>query len=125
MSGRALLSRIAGAGPADEVESILAHVRVLLNTRAGESPSAPRFGILDFSDMAHQFPGGLQALSASIRATILEFEPRLKAVAVRHAPLEEGLAIRFEITAQRAGPGARVLRMATTIRPGGRIDVTG
>jgi type VI secretion system lysozyme-like protein len=114
-----------GGGPVDEVESIVAHVRALLNTRAGDSPCAPGLGISDFSDIVHTFPGGIQQLAASMRATILENEPRLRTVAVRHVPGEIPLVLRFEITAQPLTRGARSLRIATTVRPGGRVDVAG
>jgi type VI secretion system protein len=109
----------------DEVESIVAHVRALLNTRLGEAPCSPTLGIADFADIVHTFPGGIQQLSASMRATILENEPRLRAVTIRHLPGEDPLVVRFEISAQPAARGARPLKLSTTIRPGGRIDVAG
>jgi len=126
--GRALLSRLAekGGSPADEVAAIVAHLQVLLNTRRGESVAAPGFGIADFSDLAHEFPGAIPQLVKSIKATILEYEPRLKNVSVRHLPEEQGLVLRFEISAQLAkGRVARTLKLATTVRPGGHIDVAG
>lgn len=124
MPGRGILSRIAGDDGADEVEAIVEHLRVLLNTRQGEAPSAPSFGVVDFSDMVHAFPGAVQQLVRSIRATILEFEPRLRNVNVRHVTNEGELLLRFEISAQLADQrSARTLRFATTVRPGGRFDV--
>jgi type VI secretion system protein len=128
MAGRALLSRIAGrdTAPIDAVESIGAHLRVLLNTRRGDSVTAPDFGILDFTDLVHEFPSGIQQLAKSIRATVMQFEPRLKNVSVRHMPDESPLTLRFEISAQLAdGRSARPLRFATMVRPGGRVDVAG
>lgn len=126
--GRALLSRIAGRSgpPGDEVAAIVAHLQVLLNTRRGDSVTVPEFGVLDFSDLVHEFPGAISQLSRSIRATIMEYEPRLKNVSVRHIPDEHALTLRFEIVAQLAqGRAARTLKVATTIRPGGRFDVAG
>jgi type VI secretion system protein len=125
---RALLSRIARGDPRpiEAAASIGEHLRVLLNTRCGGSATAPDFGIIDFTDVVHEFPGGIQQLARSIRSTILQFEPRLRNVAVRHVPDESPLALRFEITAQVADARAgRTLRFATTVRPGGRIDVAG
>jgi type VI secretion system protein len=127
MAGRALLSRIASkdGAPIDEVESILAHLRVLLNTRRGDSVTAPDFGVVDFADVVHDWPGGVQQLARSIRATILEHEPRLRSVAVRYLPEAEGLVLRFEITAQLArAHGGRTLHLSTTMRAGGRVDVS-
>ena len=125
MPGRGLLSRIAGAGPVDEVESIVAHVRALLNTRLGDAVVSPRLGVPDFTDLAHSFPGGVQQLAAAMRATILEHEPRLRAATVRHVAGDGALLLRFEIVAPRTDAGARPLRLATTVRPGGRVDVRG
>ena len=128
MTARGLLSRIAsGGGPADEIGSILEHLRALLNTRQGDSPCAPGYGVLDFSDVVHALPGAVPALLQAMRATITEYEPRLKGVGVRHLPVEGELVLRFEVTAQLARPraGARTLRFATTVLPGGRVDVEG
>jgi type VI secretion system protein len=128
MAARGLLSRIAsGAGPADEIGSILEHLRALLNTRQGDSPCAPRYGVLDFSDVVHALPGAVPALLQAMRATIAEYEPRLKAVSVRHLPVDGELVLRFEVSAQlaRPGSGARTLRFATTVLPGGHVDVEG
>lgn len=127
MSGRGLLSRVATSAPAgDEIASIVEHLRVLLNTRQGEAPCAPGFGVLDFSDVVHSLPGAAQALVKSIRATILEHEPRLRGVSVRHLGEGDELLLRFEIQASLAdGRAGRTLRFATTVRPGGRFDVNG
>ncbi len=126
MAGRGLLSRLQ-AGAATELEatdSITAHLRVLLNTRKGEAVTAPGFGIVDFTDLVHGFPNSIQTLLQSIRATVLEFEPRLKNVTVRHAPSDNPLILRFEITAQLAEKGAKgTLRFQTQMSSGGQIEV--
>lgn len=129
MPGRGLLSRISAKGPSaarpiDEVESIVEHLRVLLNTRQGEGPTVPDFGVIDFTDLVHAFPDAIQTLQRAIRATILQYEPRLKNVTVRHIKDDEVLVLKFEITAQMARAGARgVLRFQTQITAGGKIDV--
>jgi type VI secretion system protein len=126
VSGRGLLSRIAsGAPPADEVDAIVEHLRVLLNTRQGESICAPSYGVLDFTDVVHAMPGATQTLVKAIRATILEHEPRLRNVTVRPVGDEGDLVLRFEISGQLASQrSGRTLRFATTVRPGGRYDVS-
>ena len=126
MSGRGLLSRIAsGAPPVDEVDAIVEHLRVLLNTRQGEAICAPSYGVLDFTDVVHAMPGATQTLVRAIRATILEHEPRLRNVTVRPAGDEGDLVLRFEISGQLASQrSGRTLRFATTVRPGGRYDVS-
>jgi type VI secretion system protein len=124
--GRALLSRIAEKveSPSDEVRGIVAHLQALLNTRRGDAVTAPEFGVTDFSDICHEFPGAIPQLTKSIRSTILEYEPRLKNVSVRHLSDDDGLTLRFEISGQLAhGRAVKTLRLATTVRPGGHIDV--
>jgi type VI secretion system protein len=126
LAARGLLARIAsGAPPGDEVDAILEHLRVLLNTRQGEAVCAPSYGVVDFTDVVHAMPGATQALVRSIRATILEHEPRLRNVTVRPAGEEGELVLRFEISAQLASQrSGRTLHFSTTIRPGGRYDVS-
>jgi type VI secretion system protein len=125
VAGRGLLSRIAsGAAPLDETEAIVEHLRVLLNTRQGEAICAPTYGVVDFTDVVHSFPSSMQVLVKSIRATIMEHEPRLKNVNVRPVTGESDLVLRFEISAQLVNQKGKTLRFATTVRPGGRYDLS-
>jgi type VI secretion system protein len=89
------------------------------------APSALTLGVADFSDLASVHPGGPQQIAASMRASLLEHEPRLKGVTVRHLPSDGELVLRFEIVAQLAARGGKTLRLSTTVRPGGHIDVSG
>jgi len=129
MPGRGLLFRIGSKRlnanqPIDEIDSIVEHLRVLLNTRQGEAPTAPDFGIIDFTDVVHAFPEGIQVLQRAIRATILQYEPRLKNVTVRHIRDDEVLLLKFEIAAQLAQAGSRgTLKFRTQINAGGKFDV--
>ena len=130
MSGRGLLSRLGSgdgalAPPPELQESIVHHLRVLLNTRRGEGVTVPDFGLVDFTDLAHQFPAAVQTLQQSIRATLQQYEPRLKNVVVRHTQHDDPLVLRFEISGQLAERGARVatLRFSTLMSPGGGFQV--
>jgi type VI secretion system protein len=130
MPGRGLLSRLESTGlratrGVDEHDSIVEHLRVLLNSRRGGSPSCPEFGIPDFSDLVHQFPGAIQVLQRAIRDTIIAFEPRLKQVSVRHVASDDPLILRYEITAQAASArgGRGALHLTTQMSPGGKVNV--
>ena len=131
MSHRGLLSRLEHGGVhlssrrEDPVESITRHLRVLLNTRQGESVSSPGYGILDFNDVVHTYPAALRRIQASIRAAIQEYEPRLRNVVVLHLPdAQEPAALKFEITAQLAHPGSRdVVRFRTRVGSGGQVQL--
>jgi type VI secretion system protein len=128
MPGRGLLSRLDSTGVRatrglDEHDSIVEHLRVLLNARRGNSPACPDFGIPDFSDLVHNFPGAIQILQRAIRETILNFEPRLKQVTVKHVPSEDPLTLRYEISALPARGGRGSLRLTTQMSAGGHINV--
>ena len=129
MAGRGLLSRIeseegTSSRNADVSTSIVEHLRVLLNTRKGDSATVPGFGVVDFTDLVHTFPSAIQTLQAAMRATVLEYEPRLRNVSVRHVPDEDPLVLRFEISGQPADRSARgVLRFRTQMSPGGKVEV--
>lgn len=121
-----MLARIRGSPVTGDIASIVSHLCALLNTRQGAAPCSPGFGVVDLVDMVHSFPGAGPQLARTIRSTIIEFEPRLRNVSVRHVPDEHGLVLRFEISAQLAqGRAGRTLRFATTVSPGGRYDVAG
>ncbi len=129
--GRGLLSRLTAtsvseARPVNELESIVEHLRALLNTRQGESPSVPDFGVIDFTDLVHNFPEAIQLLQRCIRTTILQYEPRLKNVVVQHVRDDESLVLKFQITAQLQNKGNKnggAVRFETQLRAGGHVSV--
>lgn len=124
MSDRGLLSRLgAGRRSVDPTASIAAHLAELLNSRQGHAETTPGFGVMDFNDAVHTLPDGLRALQTSIRAAIVEFEPRLQSVAVR--PLESSnlLTVRFEVTGRLASDRRTEVRLHTELRPGGLFVV--
>ena len=105
MAARGLLSRLTAVDPSrpiDDVQSILGNLRAILNTRVGDSLSAEGFGIVDLADLVHNFPNATLVMERSIRATIAEFEPRLKNVRVRMVPSDDPLKLVFEIAARLA-----------------------
>jgi type VI secretion system protein len=129
--GRGLLSRLTAASvndarPVNELESIVEHLRALLNTRQGEAPSVPDFGVVDFTDLVHNFPEAIQTLQRCIRTTVLQYEPRLKNVVVQHVRDDEVLVLKFQITAQlqnKGGKSGGAVRFETQLRAGGLVSV--
>lgn len=89
--------------PRRMIDSILAHLERMLNTRRGSVPIAPDFGIPDFTDFRTAYPDSQRDLEREIRQTIQKYEPRLRAIRVKFVPDEnELLSIRFQITARLA-----------------------
>ncbi|MBK7825163.1 type VI secretion system baseplate subunit TssE [Nannocystis sp.] len=112
---RGLLTRLQGLPGDDELSSVLANLRLLFNTRPGDSPAAPDFGVPDLADLLHQFPAASTALQHGLRAAIARHEPRLRGVQVR-----SGGPHSLEIDAQLAGVP---LRLRALLTPSGRIDL--
>lgn|SRR5690349_12502908 len=127
MAMRGLLSRLSSPDPlrpVDEVQSILENLRCILNTRVGESLSAEGFGITDLADLLHNFPNAALIMEKSIRATVAEYEPRLKQVRVRMVPSEDPLKLAFEIAARLSGDRHQgMVRVRTSVNSAGRVDV--
>jgi type VI secretion system protein len=127
---RGLLHKIALPDPTrhnqyNETELIVEHLRDLLNTRAGEAPTVPDFGVIDFTDLVHNFPEAIQTLTKAIRDTIKTYEPRLKNVQVQHIRDDEVLVLKFQIAAHLAAKGAKGnnVRFETQLRAGGHMSV--
>lgn len=127
MSARGLLSRLSSADPSrpvDEVQSILGNLRALLNTREGDSPAAPDFGVVDLCDLIHNFPDSTQYMQRSIRDTITRYEPRLRNVRVRAMPSDDPLKLVFEVSARLATERGRgLVRVRTEVSASGRVAV--
>jgi type VI secretion system protein len=127
--GRGLLGRLESVEAStqrggDATANIAAHLRALLNTRLGSAPTAPSYGVIDFTDLVYAFPFSISMLAASIRSTILAFEPRLKNVNVRHLPDEDLLMLKFEISGQLAeGKERSTLRFRTEVSPSGQVTL--
>jgi len=107
------------------VDSILAHLRCMLNTRQGGVPIAPDYGVPDFLDFLQTYPQSVREIECSIRQTIELYEPRLENVRVTFLAQEDDvLTPRFHIQAQvRDGSSARV-SFETQLETTGRISIT-
>lgn len=124
---RGLLARLASSSPSrtsDEVQSIIGNLRAILNTRLGDSPAAADFGVVDLSDLYHDFPDATQYLQRSIRDTIQKYEPRLTSVRVRPAPSDDPLTLAFDISARLTNDRKRgLVRVRTQLNRGGRVEI--
>ena len=106
------------------VDSILGHIRQILNTRQGSAPIAPDFGVPDFLDFLQSYPDSVREIERSIRAAIQTYEPRLDGARVSFIPQEDDvLALRFQITARIAGENGGMVRFETVVDTDGKIAV--
>ena len=106
------------------LDSILSHLRCMLNTRQGGVPIAPEYGVPDFVDLLQSYPESVREIETSIRRTIERYEPRLERVRVTFLPHEDDrLTLRFHIDAQVHEGGRAAVRFDTALESDGRIFI--
>ena len=110
-----LLPRLLGLSGGDELSAVLANLRLLFNTRAGDSAAVPDYGVPDLADLLHQFPAVSPALQRSLRAAISRHEPRLRGVQIL-----AGSDHTLEIHAVLHGAP---VRLRAALHANGRIDL--
>jgi type VI secretion system protein len=106
------------------VDSILAHLRCILNTRQGGVPIAADYGVPDFLDFLQTYPESVREIEHSIWRVIELYEPRLERVQVSFIPWEDDLLVlRFQILGQLRGGSGAQLRFETTVDTDGKVCV--
>jgi type VI secretion system protein len=137
LHNRGLLERIAdprqdpvrntGRSETQTVASILTHLGKMLNTRRGNAPVAPGYGIPDMADLVHSFPDSIRYLEQAIRNTIENYEPRLSSVRVKYSgPGDDVLRLHFEVTAVLApADSGKGISFSTEIDGNGEVVVRG
>ncbi len=97
----------------------------MLNTRRGNAPVAPDYGIPDIVDMVHSFPESIRIMEQAIRDTIEKYEPRLSNIRVHHSEMEEDIfSLHFEVTAVLAPTGSKKpVRFETKVDNNGEVSV--
>jgi type VI secretion system protein len=111
-----------------DIESAIStHLVQMLNTRQGSCLTCPDYGLMEVSEILHDFPDAVGLVQRSLKASIQQYEPRLKNVQVRHVKREDvhDLALHFEISGQFLYPDGRkgTLRLATGIDASGNVQM--
>ena len=108
-------------------ESVLNHLRKMLNVRQGSVLTLPDFGMPDLNDLFAQYSDPVIALRRIIKELIEKYEPRLKQVVVSYVPDEDNpLTLRFDITAYlEVDDQDAPLRFETVVGESGRTLVRG
>lgn len=106
------------------LDSILTHLRCILNTRQGAVPIALDYGVPDFLDFLQRYPYSSREIESSIRRAIELYEPRLEGVQVTSLPQEdEVLFLRFQIRAQVSEESKLQVNFETVVETDGRISL--
>lgn len=114
---------------ADLETAVTEHLQKMLNTRAGATLTAPDYGMIEISEMLHEFPDALGVVQRAIKNAITKYEPRLKNVQVRLVQPEEDenqLFVYFEVTAQLVHPNGerQPVRFSTMIDDSSNVTIS-
>lgn len=131
-----LLERIERGKPAkhniqlnesEAVDSILNHVKTILNIRQGSVETDPEYGLPDFNDIARRFPNAIEEIKRSIRECLQKYEPRLTSVHVDHVlEGEHKTDLRYDVTAQVVLDGNQTnVWFETILDTAGRVSIRG
>ncbi|MBM4349622.1 MAG: type VI secretion system baseplate subunit TssE [Deltaproteobacteria bacterium] len=130
-------TRRAKEDPRRIVDSVVRHLRRILNTKQGNVPIADDYGTPDFTDFFLTLPktesDPKREIEKAIRLAIQKYEPRLKGVRVSLIDQEEAgadlhtdpLTIRFQITGRLASESKTQVFLETTVDNEGKINIVG
>lgn len=111
----------------DLEQAVVTHLVRMLNTRQGSSLTCPDYGLIEVSEMLHDFPDAIGIVQRAIKNSIQNYEPRLKNVQVRHLKNEVtgNMVLEFEITGQLHYPDGRrsPLRFSTAVDQSGNVKL--
>ena len=112
--------------PQRVIDSILRHLKRILNTKQGNVPIADDYGIPDFTDSLNDLTGSVREMEKTLRIAIQKYEPRLKAVKVSFISQEEDLlSLRFQIAARLTSESKTQVLFETHMDPDGKVTIRG
>ncbi|MFA6012435.1 MAG: type VI secretion system baseplate subunit TssE [Desulfobacteraceae bacterium] len=79
------------------VDSVVSHLRQLLNTQQGTTLMDPFYGMPEFADLRAGVPDSVQKIEKLISNVVKAYEPRLRSVSVSYMHQDEQLILYFQI----------------------------
>jgi type VI secretion system protein len=128
---RSLLARVRFLGENDARaqsassirDDILNQLRGMCVTRRGTMLTCPDYGLVDVSEMLHDFPDAIADMAKAIKHTIQNYEPRLTNVRVRHVRTETMLLL-YEISAElQSDRGRETIQFQTSVEASRKVSV--
>jgi type VI secretion system protein len=111
----------------DMESAVVSHLQNMLSTRQGSSLTCPDYGLIEVSEVLHDFPEAIGLMQRSIKNTIQQYEPRIKNVQVRHVRTDaaQSMILEFEITGQLHFPDGRrqPLRFGASVDSSGNVKM--
>ncbi|AEC20878.1 hypothetical protein PT7_2338 [Pusillimonas sp. T7-7] len=108
------------------VNSILEHLRRILNTRQGSVPVDPEFGVPDFTNLAGSFSTGTtDQIVQDMSRMIQRYEPRLRQAQVTFAAnRDEVLSLAFSIAGTVNVDDREIpVRLTSQVAANGRVSL--
>lgn len=108
------------------IDSIIEHLRRILNTRQGSVPIDADFGVPDFTNLAGSFSSGTtREIVDDITRMVQRYEPRLKNPQVDITETNEGvLTLAFSLSGLVAVDNLDIpIRLATHVLPNGQVSL--
>lgn len=106
------------------IDSVLAHLQRILNTRQGNVPIAGDYGVPDFLDFLQTYPDSVIEIERNIKNAIDKYEPRLSGASVTYVfDEDDALTLRFQIIASLIVEGGRKIYFETVVDTDGRIRI--
>jgi type VI secretion system protein len=112
--------------PARAQRSLVRHLTAMLNTRRGNVPIAPDYGLADLTDLGSSFTEeSINDIRTELERTIRLYEPRLSNVRVKFAPrkdlpLEAVFLLEGEVLTE---DGHSPLRFETVLDAAGSVRI--
>ena len=98
--------------------SVRDNIERILNSRRGSLAHLPDFGLDDLSEIYRHLPSSTHRLRHAIESTLLEYEPRLKAVEIEMQSPEPGMKVSFTMACHLHKEG--LVRFDTVFTPDGK-----
>lgn len=108
------------------VNSILDHLRRILNTRQGSVPVDPDFGVPDFTNLAGSFSTGTtDQIIQDMSRMIQRYEPRLHQPQITFATSQdEVLSLAFSISGMVSVDDRDIpVRLTSQVAPNGKVSL--
>jgi type VI secretion system protein len=106
------------------IDSVIDHLTRILNTRHGNVAIAEDYGIPDYTEFLHNFPDSIRDLERAIKQTIVQYEPRLKAVRVSFIPQDnEIFTVKFQISARLTNENNSSVLFESQLASSGKISI--
>jgi len=107
-----------------QIDSVVNHLKKILNTRQGNVPIAADYGIPDLTNFMQNYPDSVKEIEKGICNAISVYESRLNSVKVSFIPqVEDFLCLRFQITAELKDDSGKNINIETIVDSDGKIDL--